>query len=178
MRGTTVGNRYALAIYEIAIQNNQPEEVYRELKVVMEIFETDKDFKNFIESPLIKKDDKKKFVENLFSKKFSEETVSLLQYLIDKSRLVNIKEIVTEYLKIYYEKNQIIEAEAIFASKPSDIQIQNLIAKLKLKENKEIKLNTKLDKSIIGGVIVKIGDKIIDASIKREIDTFRRNFKI
>lgn len=178
MRETVVGNRYALAIYEIAVQNNQPEEVYRELKIVMEIFESDKDFKNFIDNPLIKNDDKKKFVQNIFSKMLSEETISLLQYLIDKSRLVNIKEIVTEYLKLYYEKNQIIEAEAIFASKPSDVQLQNLIEKLKLKENKEIKLKTKLDKAIIGGVIVKIGDRIIDASIKREIDSFRKNFKI
>jgi F-type H+-transporting ATPase subunit delta len=103
MKEIAVGNRYALAIYDIAKDLNRLEEMYKELKVVMETYELNNDFKNFINHPLVKKEDKKEFVSKLFSKEFSEETINLLHYLIDKTRLSQIKSIVTEYLKIYYE---------------------------------------------------------------------------
>ena len=55
-------------------------------------------------------------------------------------------------------------------------QIDSLSVKLKAKVNKEVRLTTKVDKSILGGLIVRIGDQIIDASIKREIESFRKNY--
>lgn len=102
MKEIAVGNRYALAIYDIAKDLNRLEEMYKELKVVMETYELNNDFKNFINHPLVKKEDKKEVLSKLFSKEFSEETINLLHYLIDKSRLSQIKAIVTEYLKFYY----------------------------------------------------------------------------
>ena len=117
---------------------NRLEEMYKELKVVMETYELNNDFKNFINHPLVKKEDKKEFVSKLFSKEFSKETINLLHYLIDKTRLSQIKSIVTEYLKIYYEKNQIVEAEATFAIEPTKDQVAKLVEKLQAKLKKEI----------------------------------------
>ncbi len=176
MKEIAVGNRYALAIYDIAKDLNKLEEMYKELKVVMETYELNNDFKNFINHPLVKKEDKKEFVSKLFSKEFSEETINLLHYLIDKTRLSQIKSIVTEYLKIYYEKNQIVEAEATFAIEPTKDQVAKLVEKLQAKLKKEVRISTKIDKKILGGVVVRMGDQIIDASIKKEIEAFRNNY--
>jgi len=178
MREAVIGSRYALAFYEITKKDNIVEEVYSELNILMEAYEKDNDFKNFLNHPLIDMKIKKDFLSKLFSDKFREESLNIIYYLLDKKRLNLLKAIVTEFLKIYYEKNRIVEAEAIFAVAPSQIQINTLLEKLKSKEHKEIRLKTKIDKSILGGVIIKIEDKIIDASIKREIDSFRNNFKI
>lgn len=104
------------------------------------------------------------------------ETINLLHYLIDKSRLSQIKAIVTEYLKLYYEKNQIVEAEATFAVEPTKDQVAKLVEKLQAKLKKEIRISTKIDKKILGGVVVRMGDQIIDASIKKEIEAFRNNY--
>lgn len=176
MKEIAVGSRYALAIYEIAKDLNKIEDIYKELKVVMETYELNLDFKNFINHPLVKKEDKKEFVSKLFSKEFSGETINLLHYLIDKTRLAQIKVIVTEYLKLYYEKNQIIEAEATFAVEPTNEQVQKLVSKLQTKMKKEVRISTKVDKAILGGVVIRIGDQIIDASIKKEIEAFRNNY--
>ena len=176
MKETTVGSRYALAIYEIASDLKKVEETYKELKVVMEVYEQNLDFKNFVEHPLVNKKDKKDFVGKIFDGEFSEETTNILNYLIDKNRLSQIKSIVTEYLKLYYSRNQIVEAEVTFAVTPTTEQIDSLSVKLKAKVNKEVRLTTKVDKSILGGLIVRIGDQIIDASIKREIESFRKNY--
>lgn len=176
MKEISVGNRYALAIYEIAKELNRVEDIYKELKVVMETYELDIDFKNFINHPLVKKDDKKEFISKLFSKEFSQETMNLLHYLIDKTRLAQIKAIVTEYLKLYYERNQIVEAEATFAVEPTKEQVEKLVVKLQAKMKKEVRISTKIDKAILGGVVIRIGDQIIDASIKKEIEAFRNNY--
>lgn len=176
MKEIAVGNRYALAIYDIAKELNRLEEMYNELKVVMETYELNLDFKNFINHPLVKKEDKKEVITKLFSKEFSEETINLLHYLVDKTRLSQIKVIVTEYLKLYYERNQIVEAEATFAVEPSKEQVAKLVAKLQTKLNKEVRISTKIDKKILGGVVIRMGDQIIDASIKKEIEAFRNNY--
>ena len=102
--------------------------------------------------------------------------MNLLHYLIDKTRLAQIKAIVTEYLKLYYVRNQIVEAEATFAVEPTKEQVEKLVSKLQAKIKKEVRISTKIDKAILGGVVIRIGDQIIDASIKKEIEAFRNNY--
>lgn len=86
----------------------------------------------------------------------------------------NIRNIVAEYLKIYYEKNQILDVEATFAVEPSELQKQKLIEKLMKKTGKKINLEVKIDKAIIGGGIIKIGDQVTDGSIRKELNSLRK----
>ncbi len=86
----------------------------------------------------------------------------------------NIRNIVAEYLKIYYEKNQILDVEATFAVEPSELQKKKLIEKLMKKTGKKINLDVKIDKSIIGGGIIKIGDQVTDGSIRKELNFLRK----
>jgi F-type H+-transporting ATPase subunit delta len=141
----------------------------------MELFEKDTDFKVFITHPLVHKVDKKVFLGKVLEG-LSETGKNILDYLVDKDRMSDIRSIVTEYLKIYYEKNQIIEAEAVFAAEPSEEQVSSLKGKLEAKTKKEVILKTKVDASILGGIIVKLGDDIIDASIRKDLERFRTNY--
>ena len=95
-------------------------------------------------------------------------------YILDKKRMENIRNIVAEYLKIYYEKNQILDVEATFAVEPSELQKQKLIEKLMKKTGKKINLEVKIDKAIIGGGIIKIGDQVTDGSIRKELNSLRK----
>jgi len=171
-----IGSRYAKAIYEIASETNKIEKLYEELNVVMEVYEKDSDFKNYIDHPLIKKSEKKEFILKIFSGKFEEDTMNILGYLIEKNRLSYIRSIIVEFLKIYYAKNSIVEAEATFAIKPVEAQIAKLTKQLERRTNKKVKLTTKVDKSILGGIVVRIEDEIIDASVRRELEAFRNNY--
>ncbi|MFA6878472.1 MAG: ATP synthase F1 subunit delta, partial [Fusobacterium sp.] len=90
--------------------------------------------------------------------------------ILSKGRIQNIKEIVTEYLKIYYLKNNILDVEAIFSKEISEAQKSKLIKNLKKRTKKTINLKVVIDKSIIGGGILKVGDKIIDGTIKTQLD--------
>lgn len=86
----------------------------------------------------------------------------------------NIRNITAEYLKIYYEKNQIVDVEATFAVEPSEAQKTKLIANLEKKTGKKVKLAIKVDKSILGGGIIRIGDTVIDGSIRKELENIKK----
>ena len=72
------------------------------------------------------------------------------------------------------EKNQILDVEATFAVEPSELQKQKLIEKLMKKTGKKINLEVKIDKAIIGGGIIKIGDQVTDGSIRKELNSLRK----
>lgn len=170
MLGTKVGKRYAVAIYEIAAENNRVKEVYETLNSLMETYLENLEFRNLVSHPLVRVEDKKTFVNKIFSNLDTLE-MDIIEYLIQKNRLLDIRSITAEYLKIYYEKNQIVDVEATFALEASEQQKETLIKKLEAKTGKKINLTIKIDSSIIAGGILKIGDEITDGSIKRQLET-------
>ena len=169
-----VGRRYSKAIFEIAEEKNQVKEIYEMLNSAMVLYRTDKEFKNFILNPLIDNEQKKSVLNEIFGKDNSE-NLNILLYILDKGRMNCIKYIVAEYLKIYYRKNRILDVKATFTKELTDEQKKKLINKLSQKTGKEINLEIKIDKNILGGGIIKIGDKIIDGSIRRELDNWRKS---
>ena len=169
-----VGRRYSKAIFEIAEEKNQVKEIYEMLNSAMVLYRTDKEFKNFILNPLIDNEQKKSVLNEIFGKDNSD-NLNILLYILDKGRMNCIKYIVAEYLKIYYRKNRILDVKATFTKELTDEQKKKLINKLSQKTGKEINLEIKIDKNILGGGIIRIGDKIIDGSIRRELDNWKRN---
>ena len=169
-----VGRRYSKAIFEIAEEKNQVKEIYEMLSSAMVLYRTDKEFKNFILNPLIDNEQKKSVLNEIFGKDNSE-NLNILLYILDKGRMNCIKYIVAEYLKIYYRKNRILDVKATFTKELTDEQKKKLIDKLSQKTGKEINLEIKIDKDILGGGIIKIGDKIIDGSIRRELDNWKKS---
>lgn len=173
MIDAVIGNRYSLAIYEIAESLDKVKEIYENLNYVMEAYEKDKEFKNLIDHPLISEKDKKEFLTKLFSKKFEKMSMDVLYYLIEKNRIAYIKNIVAEYLKIYYERHNYTEVEATFALELTKEQKAKLMKKLEKMTGKKVELSVKIDKSIIGGGIIKIGNRIIDGSLKRQFEMIK-----
>ena len=169
-----VGRRYSKAIFDIAEEKNQVKEIYELLNSAMVLYRTDKEFKNFIRNPLISNEEKKLVLNEIFGKDNSD-NLNILLYILDKGRINCIKYIVAEYLKIYYRKNRILDVRATFTKELTEEQKKKLIDKLSQKTGKEINLEIKIDKNILGGGVIRIGDKIIDGSIRRELDNWKRN---
>ncbi|WP_373078463.1 ATP synthase F1 subunit delta [Fusobacterium nucleatum] len=169
-----VGRRYSKAIFDIAEEKKQVKEIYELLNSAMVLYRTDKEFKNFIRNPLISNEEKKLVLNEIFGKD-NRDNLNILLYILDKGRINCIKYIVAEYLKIYYRKNRILDVRATFTKELTDEQKKKLIDKLSQKTGKEINLEIKIDKNILGGGVIRIGDKIIDGSIRRELDNWKRN---
>lgn len=172
MINTQVGKRYAEAIYEISEKSEKIKENYELLNSVMILYKTDIDFKNFIISPLINFTEKTLILKEIFSE-FSIESLEILFYILKKNRIEAIKEIVAEFLKIHYRKNKILDVKAIFTRDLTEEEKNKLITKLSQKTKKEINLEVTVNEDILGGGILKIGDKIIDGSIRKDLENWK-----
>lgn len=167
-----VGKRYAEAIYDIAQEEKKVKEIHNLLEELRELYYSNSEFKDFISHPLIKLDDKLKLVEKIVQEQDEIER-NIALYLVTKGRIPDIKEIQEEYKILYYSANNILDVKSTFAKEPSELQKRNLIEKLEKKTSKKINLQVEIDNSIIGGAIIKIGDKIIDGSIKTQIQNMK-----
>lgn len=172
MINTQIGKRYAEAIYEISEKSEKIKENYELLNSVMILYKTDIDFKNFIISPLINFTEKTLILKEIFSE-FSIESLEILFYILKKNRIEAIKEIVAEFLKIHYRKNKILDVKAIFTRDLTEEEKNKLITKLSQKTKKEINLEVTVNEDILGGGILKIGDKIIDGSIRKDLENWK-----
>lgn len=168
-----IGNRYAEAIYDLALEEKKVSEIHKILQEADSLYRENRDFKQFLTHPLISTEDKHDLIEKIFGDEGTLEQ-NVLLYLIDKGRISEIKAIAEEYKALYYRDNNIIDVKATFAKEISPEQREKLIEKLKKSTGKTINLDVLLDPSLIGGGVIRIGDKILDSSIKSQLENLGR----
>ena len=170
-----IAKRYASAIYDIAESSDKIGEIREALNILAENYNEDEDFKVFLLDPSIKYDEKVKYLHKSFDF-ISEDAFKIINYLVKKGRVSLAEKIKDSYLKIYYEKNNKILVNATFTKELSDNQRKALMKKLEEKYKKKIVLNLSVDEELIGGGIIKIGNKVIDGSIKSQIENIKKIF--
>ena len=170
-----IAKRYAEAVYGVAKEKDKVKEIYDMLNSLMELYINDSEFRNFMLHPLIENSEKKGFLGKIFTDA-DDITMNIIDYLVDKDRIEIIRYIVSEYLKLYYLENNEVEVTGIFSKELSEEQYDLLKNKLEKKVGKKIILKIEVNKDIIGGGIVKMGDQIIDGSIKRQIENIKNTF--
>ena len=170
-----IAKRYASAIYDIAESSDKIGEIREALNILAENYNEDEEFKVFLLDPSIKYDEKVKYLHKSFNF-ISEDAFKIINYLVKKGRVSLAEKIRDSYLKIYYEKNNKILVNATFTKELSDNQRKALMKKLEEKYKKKIVLNLSVDEELIGGGIIKIGNKVIDGSIKSQIENIKKIF--
>ena len=170
-----IAKRYASAIYDIAESSDKIGEIREALNILAENYNEDEEFKVFLLDPSIKYDEKVKYLHKSFDF-ISEDAFKIINYLVKKGRVSLSDKIRDSYLKIYYEKNNKILVNATFTKELSDNQREALMKKLEEKYKKKIVLNISVDEELIGGGIIKIGNKVIDGSIKSQIENIKKIF--
>ena len=170
-----IAKRYASAIYDIAESSDKIGEIREALNILAENYNEDEEFKVFLLDPSIKYDEKVRYLHKSFDF-ISEDAFKIINYLVKKGRVSLAEKIRDSYLKIYYEKNNKILVNATFTKELSDNQREALMKKLEEKYKKKIVLNLSVDEELIGGGIIKIGNKVIDGSIKSQIENIKKIF--
>lgn len=166
--------RYALALYEIAESKGKVDEYRSDLRYIVELMKSDAGFLEIIEHPHISRLRKKQTFEKLFKSRIDAELLSFLFLLIDKDRISTLEEKLNEFEKNELEKNNEVIAKVKTVVPLDEDDRKNLIEKLNKKYNKKIILKEEIDKSIIGGVFVMVGDEVIDGTIKLKLEEMRK----
>lgn len=173
MDSINISKRYALAIYDFATENDEVFEVFEVLNLLLEHIKNDEDFKKFLKYPVIDKEEKKKLINHIYSD-VNKQSLKILDYLVDKDRLLHIKEIYEEYSKIYYEKHKKLIVTAIFPKELTEAQKEKLTQNLKKLKGKDVVIHYRIDESLIGGGLIRINDEVIDGSIKTQLNSIKR----
>ena len=164
-----IAGRYAEALFQVGEEINSTTKLYEELNAVVETLKSNNDFYSVLKSPLVTKGDKKDLVGKVFDSQISDNLNNFLKIIIDKDRVSAIEAVEKSYKELLNEKNNIIEGTAITAVAMSKEEMKQLEAKLSSKYNKNVTLENKVDKSILGGVLVRLGNEEIDGTVKTRL---------
>ena len=165
-----IASRYAEALFQIGEEENKTDNLYNELKEVSSLIITNSDLNNVMKSPLVSKTEKIQLIDALFAGKVDNDLKNFLKVLIEKGRITSIKAIEATYKGLLNEKNNIIEGYVISAVPMDNEKIKELETELSKKYNKNVTLENKVDKSVLGGALVRLGNTEIDGTIKTRLD--------
>lgn len=166
--------RYALAIYQLAEEKGKVLEYISEIKQVVELIKANEEFQSIIKHPQISTVRKKEIFTKVFKERLSEDVLSYLILLIEKDRILYLEEKLIQMEKIHLEKNNTMIAVVKSVIPLQDSQIEQLKDKLSKKYNKKIIIQTEIDKKILGGLYIRVGDDVIDGSLKIKLEEMKK----
>ncbi|MCT4619024.1 MAG: F0F1 ATP synthase subunit delta [Marinisporobacter sp.] len=170
-----VERTYAEALFEVAVEGNHLEKYKEEMAFVLDVFKNYPDFYRLYNTPQISKDEKKNIIEEAFKEKISTEMMNFLKILLDKRRTSHIEGIGKVFKKLANDYSNIIEGTVTTVVPLKGEEKTYLEKKLSSMTGKFIKLENIVDPSIKGGVLVKIGDKVIDGTIQRRLNAMQKD---
>jgi len=165
--------RYALALYEIAERNNKVDDYIQDLKEICDLIEQNKDFYELIKHPQINTIKKKQLFTDLFKGKIDEELLSFMIILIEKNRILHLREKLDQMVNIDLERKNIIRGMVKTAVPLLPEELEKLKSIFEEKYDKTILFDTQIDKSLLGGVYVKVGNDVIDGTVKSKIEEMK-----
>lgn len=168
-----IASRYAEALFQVGEESNSTEKLYNELKAVVDIINVNKEFSNILKSPIVSKEEKKTLITNIFGSTLNNEMLNFMKILADKDRLNLLANMEEAFKALLNDKNNILEGVAITAVPMNEGEVNELQAKLSAKYNKTVVLQNEVDKSILGGVLVRLGNEEIDGTVKNRLDKMK-----
>jgi len=177
MAELTVEITYGKALFEAAADVDKVDTILEELNAINGVFKQEPDFYKFFTTPTLSGAEKKRVVGKVFEGRISDETYRFLQILIDKKRTTSFSKIVREYKKLMDQELGISVGTISSAVPLTDIQLKSFEEKAGALLKKNVKLTNKVDPSILGGVKIFIEGKVIDASIRKQLQDLEGRIK-
>lgn len=177
MAGFRAARRYAKGLMLFASEANQTEKVYAEMNEVVKSIKNTPELKVFLNSPIIDAKKKEAVLELIYDK-LSKTSKTFISLVVRQGRENILDKIAEQFVAIYDYKNAIVTAEITSAVTLDQETIDKIISQTKqsLPENSQIKVVSKIDPSLIGGFVLKIGNHQIDSSIKTKITSLKKDF--
>ena len=178
MSNSLVARRYAKALFDLSTGTQSLERTDADIQLIGETLSGSHELVQFFESPIISRAKKEAVTRELFSDSISGATADFLSMLISKRREDIFPEIVSSYRELRDEQQGIVSAVAKSASVLSQEELEGLRESLQKLTGKRVRLETEIDKSLIGGVSVQIGDMVYDGSVKHQLEDLRATFQL
>ncbi len=177
MTGTRAAIRYAKAILSVATDNQTSEKTQLEMDQIAHAIVSNPALNEALKSPVVKLSEKVAVLDKVFSS-FSAEVKSLFQTLAQNKRIDLLGEISLQYKQLYDQLNNKEEANVTTAVPMTSAMEAKVMVKLKTLSSKEISLKKTVDETILGGFILRVGDKQYNASVSNQLNELKNKFQI
>jgi F-type H+-transporting ATPase subunit delta len=162
--------RYAQALLSLAQDGNVVEQVGNDMSSIQSALKESPDLQEFLATPLVKLDDKKAVMNRILGDSVHPYTRNFIQVLVDRRRIMFLGGICKEFQALLRKLNQTVLAEVTSARELSDDQKNMLREKvLAMTGARQVDLETRIDPELIGGVIIRVGSQVIDASLRGQL---------
>ena len=164
--------RYSKAIFQIATESNSLSMVKKDMDAIIITHKSSSDFKNLLKNSLISYADKKEIIANILLD-MSDDTSNLIDLLIKNKRLSIMNDVAIGFNEIYNQKNNIAKATVITAIPISEVVRSQILNKIKTLSEKSVEIENIIDKTILGGFILRFENTEYNASFSQKLNKLK-----
>ena len=173
-----VSKTYGDALFAVALEENRMDEFFEAVMVVADILRTNDEFCKLMNHPKIIKEDKVKVVEEAFGDKIPKEIVGIMTLLVTKGRAEEMLSVFDYFVDLVKEEKRIGKAYVTTAVALDNEQKAEVEQKLlDTTKYETFEMNYSVDASLIGGMVIRIGDRVLDSSVKTKLYDLTRELR-
>ena len=170
-----ITQRYALALFELSNEFNKTDEYVSRLSFFIKIYNSDENLKNYIKNPTNTQENQKQVFEKILNAMNMDKIIKNFFFiLIMKKRIFFVGEIIEEFIRLVSSKKGEISANLFSSRKLDDRTISEIEKEISENIKGTIKLKSKVDESLIEGIVLQIGSLMIDTSIKNKLQKYKK----
>ncbi len=178
MQNPRLASRYAKSLLDLAVEQNLLDTTLADMQLIDLVCSQSRDFGNVLRSPIINPDKKQAIIDAVIGNKLSALSKSFVNLLINKGREANLAEIAKAFISQYKELKNIRTIKLTTAVPVTDHLREAIrskaVASLK---NDQIELQEDVNPDLIGGFVLEVDDKLFDASIRRDLNDVKEQFR-
>lgn len=174
MSETAVGANYAGALLELATRRDAAEDYGGYLAQVAELYREEPAFRLFLDTPRVREDRKKEVLREVLADRVPEPFLHFLLVVLEKRRQRSIPRIEEAYRELLDERFGRVHANVTLAVEPDEELRREIVEKLSSLLDREVEANFRTDEDIVGGIVVRFEDKVMDGSLRRRLQNLRR----
>lgn len=170
-----ISKRYAVALFELAKETDKIDLFNSQVELIYNSIKDDKEFLTVLNHPRISGGEKFNLFQNIYKDNISEEILGLISIVVNKNRETEILEILETFLELVKDYKGITTAYVFSAIALNDEQLTKIKENLSKNLNKEIIIEASIKPELIGGLLINVDGKVIDNSIKRNLDDIKKS---
>jgi F-type H+-transporting ATPase subunit delta len=175
--GSAIADVYAKSLLELALQHNVTDRVLEDFAGLVDLIGSDSDFAAFMTSATIDADKRKASLEKIFSGRMDDVLLRTLLVLNDRCRADIVEKVFSRYRSLLEEQQGRVEVEVIAAAEMAPAEQNQLSLEITALTGKQAVLDIQIDPALVGGLIVRIGDWQVDASVRRQLALIKASLK-
>lgn len=176
MKNILLSIRYATALFDLSISGKQLDQVHADMKLVAATLAENRELRKLMTNPVVPPSKKKTVIRSIFENHVQPLTLAFMDILIRKGREQEIAMIAEHFGQMYLDYNNIAVVELETATPLPEALEQKISGLISAQTNKKINISGSVDKELIGGFVLRMGDYQYDASIRRVIKRLHDDF--